>query len=331
MKDIVKQMRSALSDKSLPVQRAATEVTLQYSFIYFLILAQVIIAMYSFPDPFPLTSSEIDSMLFQCVKSLDAADQLTRHSHAQIVGHILAASQIERVVPLPEVVQRNTNKDSNPDGRQMDEDDANNTSGPAEVTKPLLTPQEMLILLSTQFNKASTSRKARIGMFDFYAALLTKLGPGFCEANFPLIASHLFSEIVSNSRLTTPNPNVSLSSLRYEKLLVRTLVGILLRDLVGVRMLSEQGQIAAIQELANVYLKRWPPMMPGQVAPSSAVLVCVLREIGGLVQQLGNAPPPVQVVPNAIYAVTTDRASSFRMRWPNRSLPYSPIQVIPFA
>ena len=48
-------------------------------------------------------------------------------------------------------------------------------------------------------------------------------------------------------------------------LLVQTLIGILLRDLIGVRMLSEQRQISAIQELANAHLKRWPAMMPGQV------------------------------------------------------------------
>jgi HEAT repeat-containing protein 5 len=59
-------------------------------------------------------------------------------------------------------------------------------------------------------------------------------------------------------------------------------------------MLSEQRQISGIQELANAYLKRWPAMMAGQVAPTS-VFVFTLREVAGLLQQLGNAPPPVQV------------------------------------
>jgi hypothetical protein len=77
-------------------------------------------------------------------------------------------------------------------------------------------------------------------------------------------------------------------------LLIRTLVRIILRDLVGVWKLSEQGQIAAIQELANSYPKRWPAIMPGQVSPNSSVLIA-FREVAGLLQQLGNAPPPVQV------------------------------------
>jgi hypothetical protein len=124
-------------------------------------------------------------------------------------------------------------------------------------------------------------------LFDFYAALLTKLGPSFVEAQYALIVSHLTTEIIVGP-LGRP------ARTRYEGLLVRTLVGVLLRDLVGERMLSEQGQIGAIRELANVYLKRWPAMMPGSIAPGEAILVVVLREVAGLLQQLGNAPPPVQ-------------------------------------
>ena len=70
---------------------------------------------------------------------------------------------------------------------------------------------------------------------------------------------------------------------------------ILLRDLIGIRLLSEQGQIGAIQELSNSYLKKWPALMPGHIAPNPLTLVVVLKEVAGLLQQLGNAPPPVQV------------------------------------
>lgn len=252
--------------------------------------------MYSHPDPVLLTLSELDSIISQCIKSLDVADQVTRHSHAQLVGHILASTQIERVVPMQETVPKPSKKDLNQDVLQAVDDDINKNSMTAEVVKPMQTPQEMLMHLSTHINKPNVSRKTRIGIFDFYAALLTKLGAHFCETNFSLIISHLLLEIVSSPRFINPNPNIAPSVMRYERLLVRSLVGILLRDMVGVRMLSEQGQIAAIQELANSYLKRWPAMMPGQVAPSSSVLICVLREVAGLLQQLGNAPPPVQVL-----------------------------------
>ncbi|KIM48466.1 hypothetical protein M413DRAFT_63181, partial [Hebeloma cylindrosporum] len=265
-KDILKQMRTALTDKSLPVQRAAS---------------QVLVAMHSSSDASILSLSELDSIITQSVKSLETADQATRHSHAQLIGHLLASTQIERVVPPPETSQK-SKKDSST-GEQQDDDPS--PSSTAEITKPMLTPTGMFTHLSAHLNKQNITRKTRIGIFDFYAALLTKLGASFVETNFSLIVSHLVTEIVSSPRSATN---------RYDILLTRSLVGILLRDLVGVRMLSEQGQISAIQELANAYLKRWPAMMPGQVAPSSQVLVVALREVAGLLQQLGNAPPPVQ-------------------------------------
>lgn len=222
----------------------------------------------------------MDTILTLCFRSLDNADQATRHSLAQLVGRLLASTQIERTASISESsTKAKKEQDASEVGLSV-------AATAAEIMRPTLPPNEMFTHLSNQFNKPSVSRKVRIGIFDFYAALFTHLGPTFVESNFTLIVAHLMTEIVNKSKST-----------RYEILLVRSLVGILLRDLIGLRMLSEQGQISAIQELANAYLKRWPAMMPGQVAPSSSVLVIILREVAGLLQQLGNAPPPVQVSP----------------------------------
>lgn len=232
-----------------------------------------------------LSTNDVESIVALCTKSLETADQATRHSLSQLVGHMLSLTQKDRLPPASEASTK---------GKKGDQDeDADDTPSAshvlAEGKKTILNPGDMLALLSTQFNKANLSRKTRIGIFDFYAALLTKLGPSFVENNYALIIGHLMNDIVANPRN---------SSTRYETLLVRGLVAILLRDLIGVRMLSEQGQIEAIQELSKSYLKRWPAMMPGQVSPSPLVLAIVLKEIAGLLQQLGNAPPPVQVSSN---------------------------------
>ncbi|KAF5377759.1 hypothetical protein D9757_008083 [Collybiopsis confluens] len=264
-RDILKQMKSFLTDKCLPVERAASEV---------------LISLFSGYDGRILTSSDVESILALIVKSLENSDQATRQSLARLAGHILASTQIERVVPVPEVAQK-----SKRDNEANEERASSPIQAAAEVTKPMLTPAEMFGHLSTHFNKSSSSRKVRIGLFDCYVALLINLGAIFVENNYALIVSHFLTEIVSNPRNNTS---------RYEVLSIRTLVGIVLRDLIGVRMLSEQGQIGAIRELSTAYIKRWPAMMPGQIAPSSAVLVVVLREVAGLLQQLGNAPPPVQ-------------------------------------
>ena len=100
----------------------------------------------------------------------------------------------------------------------------------------IMTPAEMLSQLSTQFNKPNVSRKTRIGIFDFYQTLITTLGSSFVEANYAVIVKHFFTDIIGAPRN---------SSTRYETLMIRKLVGVILRELIGVRLLTEQGQISA--------------------------------------------------------------------------------------
>lgn len=225
-----------------------------------------------------VTLADVDSIMNICVKSLENSDQVTTQALAQLAGHLLAATQVERIVAVSEQSQKGRKEQEDPD-----------VSTPAHIaaenTKVLLTPGDMLSQLSAQFNKAH-SRKTRAGIFMFYVALLAKLGQPFVEANYSLVVGHLMTEIVSNFKNGIT---------RYDKLFIRKLVGALLRELIAVRMLTEQGQIVAIQELSSSYLKRWPALMPGQVAPTSAILTIALEEVAGLLQQLGNAPPPVQV------------------------------------
>lgn len=228
------------------------------------------------------TVAEVESVVALCIKGLEGADQLTRHSLAKLAGHMLASTQVQKVIAPSEPSKKVDNKQ---DSNGVDESPA--PSLPVGVGSTILPPENMLLQLSSQFNKANATRKTRIGIIDFYATLLMTLGPIFVETNYPLIVRHLVYEIIQTPR--------SCSS-RYEKLLVRKLVEFLLRDLIGSRMLSEQGQIGAIQELSSSYLKKWPALLPGQTPTNHLTLVVVLKEIAGLLQQLGNAPPPVQVL-----------------------------------
>ncbi|KZW00275.1 clathrin-coated vesicle protein [Exidia glandulosa HHB12029] len=262
-KDVSKQSRNYLSDKALPVQRAA---------------AEVLIALYPSGDG-NRAVSDVEAIVLLCTKSLDGADQQTRRSLARLVGHILASTQTERAE-----VAEPTKK-----GKKGDQNEDNDTPAPVGIStdgpKLILPAADMLSVLSTQYNKAAATRKTRIGIFDFYATLLLTLGSAWVEANYATIVRHFFTDIVSSQRST---------SSRYEILCVRKLVGLLLRELIGLRMLSEQGQIGAVRELSLSYVKKWPPVMHGQLAPTPLVLTIALREIAGLLQQLGNAPPPVQ-------------------------------------
>lgn len=241
---------------------------------------QILIVLYPAGDG-NRSVAEIENIVNICIKSLDSADQVTRRTLAKLVGHILASSQAIKTLAPVEPSKKNK-KDSN------DDDDDAVASAPAapEAIKTIMTIQEMLSLLSNAFNKPSASRKLRIGIFDFYVALFTTLGSSFVEANYSSIVKHLFTDLVQ-----APRNQIS----KYEILVIRKLVGTLLRDLIGIRLLSEQGQIGAIRELSNTYLKKWPALLPRQVGTEPQVLVTALKEVSGLIRQLGNAPPAVQV------------------------------------
>ncbi len=159
------------------------------------------------------------------------------------------------------------------------------TSGADQSVRSMLALTDMLRLVSAPFNRPGASRRTRNAMFDVYATLFELLGPGFVEAHYAEIVAHLAEEVVL--------PHRSRAS-RYEILAGRELVGLLLRQLIGTRLLSEQGQVTAIRELATSYLKKWPVLLPGQQECHALVLVIALREVGGLLLQLGSAAPSIQ-------------------------------------
>jgi hypothetical protein len=271
-----------LTDRAFAVERAASDVShhlLRISAVHlFDDVYQVLLEMHTSLNHLR-NPSDIESVMSLCAKSLDTADQITRRHLARLVGQILASTQLERE-PQPAEPSKKGKKESGDDEEDIKPGASNDTP------KTTMTPAEMFSHLSSIFNRPSSTRKTRIGVFDFYTSLLTTLGTSFVETNYSIIVRHLLTDIATHPRSATT---------RYEVLLVRKLVGVLLRDLMGVRMLSEQGQIGAIRELSTAYLKKWPALMPGQIAPNPLVLVIALKEISGLLQQLGNAPPPVQV------------------------------------
>ena len=150
--------------------------------------------MFSSSDANQLTLSNLEAIVSQCTKSLDSVDQVTRHAHAQLVGHLLASTQIERVIPAPEALQKGKKDQSS---EQHADDIASLIHAAAEITKPMLTLNDMLSLLSVQFHKFHGLRKTRIGIFDIYATLLTKLGASFVESHYSSIILRLLGIVVN--------------------------------------------------------------------------------------------------------------------------------------
>ena len=117
--------------------------------------------MFSSSDANQLMLSDLKAIVAQCTNSLDYADQVTRDAHAQLVGHLLASTQIEQIIPTLEVSQKGK-KDQSSEKHADDISSLIHTA--AKITKPMLTMNDMLSLLSVQFHKFHGSRKTRIGI-----------------------------------------------------------------------------------------------------------------------------------------------------------------------
>jgi hypothetical protein len=254
-KDLLKALRAGLSDRALSIQRAS---------------AEAIISLHTYTTACP-TQATLDSVAPLVFKSLEGADYLTRRSLSRLLAHLLAATQ----EPGSGVVAQDAGKKA---AKKDGSEDTTNeptviTSAPEDRgAKTLFTTVEMLKYLSTMYNKPASPRKLRNAIVDVYATLFTALGSSYVESNYAEIVKHVIDEIV------VPPRN---QSTRLEILATRESVGLLLRDLIGVRFLSESGQVMAIRELANNYIKKWN------------TLIITLREIAGLLEQLGNAPPSI--------------------------------------
>ncbi|WVQ83814.1 hypothetical protein IAT38_005958 [Cryptococcus sp. DSM 104549] len=264
VKDLLKSLRYGLQDKALPVQRATAET--------FISLHQ--------NTPVLQLQPTVEMIAPLALKSLEGADYLTRRSLSRMFANFLAATQ----VPGSGVAPVESKKASAKEGEEQSGEPTVVTSAAEDRgSKALFTTQEMLKYISTPYNRPQSPRKLRNALIDVYATLFTALGPEYVEAHYAEIVKHVMDEVVIPQRG---------QSTRYEVLATREAVGLLLRDLIGVRLLSEPGQVAAIRELTNSYLKKWQPSpLPGQPRMNKNVLVIALREIAGLLEQLGNAPP----------------------------------------
>ncbi|KZO91157.1 hypothetical protein CALVIDRAFT_522023 [Calocera viscosa TUFC12733] len=261
VKDLLKTFRQGVGDKAPAIQR---------------ISADILAGVHKHLNQ--LTTQEVDSVVQLCVRHVDSADHATRRHFAEVMGTLLATS-LTASVTSKDLSVKSERKASGAEDR----DDI-----PTETTKPpapTISLQSVLSHLAAVFNKPSATHRTRVGIVQSYATLLNVLGSVYVEANYSAIAKHFLIDIIGHSR-----NRVS----QHEILRVRKFVSAILRDLVGVRMLSEQGQIAAIQDLIANYLRKWPALMPGQSSPSHLTLVAALKEVSELLQQLGNAPQFLQ-------------------------------------
>ncbi|KZT57919.1 hypothetical protein CALCODRAFT_495577 [Calocera cornea HHB12733] len=261
VKDLLKTFRQGVGDKAPAIQRISSDI---------------LAGLHNQLNP--LSTQEVDNIVQLCLRHVDSADHTTRRHFAEVVGGLLAESLTASVNGQDTSVQ---NERKTPSTESHDDVGVEATKLPVFR----ISLQSVFLQLSTAFNRPTTTHRTRVGIVQSYATLLNALGSAYVEANYSTIAKHFLVDIIAHAR-NQVSP--------HEILRVRKFVGVILRDLVGVRMLSEQGQIAAIQDLISNYMRKWPALMPGQSSPHHLSLVAALKEVSELLQQLGNAPQFLQ-------------------------------------
>lgn len=267
-KDLLRYLKNGLSDNALAVQRTCAEA---------LAALQECTSVIT-------TLSDIENIITLVVKALDKTDHPTKRSMSKLVAHLLAFTQDASSVVAPPPDKKG--KKAGPAGDDNEDPITIVTSAAAEVTTSLLTPQAMLKILSAHFNRSPPpARRTRNAIFDIYATLLERLGSNYVEARYAEILEHFIVEVVDQARNKTTS---------YEAATVREMVGLVLREVIAVRSLSEQGQGMAVREIADKYMKKRPAVLPGATEPSEMVLLVILRELAELLRQLGTAAPVIQ-------------------------------------
>ena len=268
VKDLLKVLRSGLSDRALPIQRACAETFIS-------------LQIYTSACPLQATLDSVAPIIF---KSLETADYLTRRSLSRLLAHLLSATQVPGSGALvADPTKRATGKKEADD--QGSEPTVVTSAAEDRGGKTLMSTVDMLRQLSTVYNRPGSPRKLRNAIIDVYATLFSTLGATYVESHYAEIIKHIVDLVILPTRG---------QSTRYEVLTTREVVGLLLRDLIGVRLLSETGQVMAIREWTANYLKKWSAQpLAGQQRINKHVLVIALREVAGLLEQLGNAPPSI--------------------------------------
>ncbi|CAG8571263.1 21017_t:CDS:10 [Cetraspora pellucida] len=274
VKDIMKQLKAGLNDKALIIKDAT--IKCMHS-----------VAKYTH-QLYPITANELDQLLSQMVRVLDGSNQTIRRSVAAYISTLLAGTQGEVDFLASSTPTKNkTSTTSHPSTHSSQTPGSPTLSSSPDPVKVVLSVEEMLSHLSTIYNKQSTAREVRSAIVEAYSALFIKLGTNYVELNYAEIAQHLLKELVSHPK--------NLNS-RYDTLNVREHCGLLLRDVIGTRLLSEQGQVTAVRELVQNWVKQWPALTHNQVEPTKLSLVCAVNEISGLLLDLGGAASTVSDV-----------------------------------
>ena len=289
VKDLLKVFKSNLTDKSFPVRRISAKCLIHLS-----------VQIESITN-----LNEIEAIVNICVKNSDNLDKQTRQKFVSLVSQLLASTQSKKIVETkPTTKKKNNNKDDDNDDQQQ-----------ANVQIGLINGENMLMILSNHFNKQGNSRYVRNTILEIYATTFLTLGSEWVESNYLLILNHLLNNIMSGPFSTNSKHN--------EQLTIYSSLMIIIRDVVGKSLLSDQGRGMALRVIIENILSKYSKDI--QSSPSTNIsdrcLVISIEECVDLMIKLNNLPVQIQdkfldliykLISHPSYSVQISSASLFR-------------------
>ena len=222
-------------------------------------------------------------------KVLDSPSSQVRNVAARTFASCLVKSYVENPIQTNITKTKKPRKVTKKQGKGDIEDDEYENSDSAateQIPNTLLQFgfKDLLSQLSLHYLHNKTTNRARIGMLACFTTVFKALGPQIIESHYGEIAYHLLVELPLQ---------VTTKSTRHRQLLTRKCVALLLEDVVGRQLLSEDGQVAAVRYLVSDIIKDYPQSLNEHAEPSKMTLICSLSAITSLLHLLGCAAYPL--------------------------------------
>ncbi|XP_058254714.1 HEAT repeat-containing protein 5A isoform X3 [Hemibagrus wyckioides] len=256
-RDIYKATRSCLTDRSMAVRCAAAKCLLELQ-----------------REAVFLWSTELENIALLCFRAFDGSNYEARVIVSKLLGTLLASALEPKqvIAPRPVTLEEVTELVSNGFLRRG--------AGFLRVSGDILKSSN------------SVNGDLRVGITQACVVFISTLGGAWLEANFSTLLS-LLMELVCDTRV---NENLA------EAVYCRRCVSYIFRASVG-SLLGEKAQIAVAKELCLVISKQKKTVDTGgdmemqersiSVAANPHMLVCVLRELGSVLQDLGSCAAPL--------------------------------------
>uniref|UniRef100_A0A8C9TP61 HEAT repeat-containing protein 5A n=1 Tax=Scleropages formosus TaxID=113540 RepID=A0A8C9TP61_SCLFO len=260
-RDIYKAARFCLTDRSMSVRCAAARCLLELQ-----------------REAVFLWTSELENVATLCFRAFEGSNYNVRVMVSKFLGTVLAAAIVPR--------QRTSFAEA------MELLSGGFLRGGASF---LRASGDMLK------GTSSVSKDIRVGISQACVVLVSCLGSEWLEANFPALVAQVL-ELASHPR-TTQTASDSACSRRCVSFILRATLG---------TMLGPKAQVAAAKELCSLVGKQKKALDApvsdcsmetrlnvADVAASQHTLVCVLQELGSLVQGLGSSADSLLQEPSA--------------------------------